>query len=319
VIPAAFDLFVSTIDEDALAEIDRAVSAADLPFAMRREVRKTPPERGRDMSAFLIGWRDVLRAGDHDLVIKVHGRTPTKRNPNAVRYFRRYQLGNLLPTSGYVANVLGLFQREPGLGVVFPPPMHIGYATPGRGWHTYRERGMEVTKRLGIRVPLDGISPLAPLGSMWIARTDAMRLLIDEDWTYEEFIKRPHGAAELSKLLERIVPLAAGELGYHARTVLSPEHAAISHVSLEYKVDQLSSTTPGYPVEQIQYLHRAGWMGAGGAVAITRMFMKANYPRTMHALNPVLTPAGRIARALARRGKSVARRVRGIPEMKEQQ
>ena len=69
---------------------------------------------------------------------------------------------------------------------------------------------------------------------------------------------------------ERVVPLAAGEVGFHTRTVLTTEHAAISHASLEYKVDQLSSTTPGYPVEQIQYFHRAGWMGAGGAVAMTR-------------------------------------------------
>ncbi|MFF2488802.1 rhamnan synthesis F family protein [Microbacterium sp. NPDC058062] len=319
VIPVDFDLFVSTVDTVSLSEIERGVAEAALPRAARREVRLTPAERGRDMSAFFIGWRDVLRSGDHDLAIKVHGRTPAKRDPNAVRYFRRYQLGNLLPSAGYVANILALFQREEGLGVVFPPPMHIGYATPGRGWHAYRERGLEITKGLGIRVPLDGVSPLAPLGGMWIARIEALRLLTDAEWSYADFIKPPGGAAVLSKVLERLVPLAAGELGFHVRTVLTPEHAAISHVALEYKVDQLSSTTPGYPVEQIQYFHRAGWMGMGGAVAITRMYMRTNHPRTMQALNPILSPAGRIARGVLRRGKAVARKVRGIPETREEQ
>ncbi|QIG38321.1 hypothetical protein G5T42_01545 [Microbacterium sp. 4R-513] len=319
VIPVAFDLFVSTIEGAPLSEIERVVQEADLPQAGRREVRVTPAERGRDMSAFFIGWRDVLRRGEHDLVIKVHGRTPTKRDVNSERYFRRYQLDNLLCSAGYVANVIGLFQREQGLGLVFPPPMHIGYATPGRGWHTYRDRGIEVTKRLGIRVPLDGVSPLAPLGGMWIARTEALRILIDADWTYDEFMKPPREEAVLSKVLERIVPLAAGESGFHTRTVLTPEHAAISHVALEYKVDQLSSTTPGYPVEQIQYFHRAGWMGAGGAVAMTRMYMNTNHPRTMQVLRPVLSPAGRIARGVVRRGKAVARKVRGIPETRNEQ
>jgi rhamnosyltransferase len=318
VIPVPFDLLVSTVEEAGLAHIERGVADADLPLAQRREVRLIPSGHGRDMSAFFVGWRDVLRSGDHDVIIKVHGRTPSKRNPNAVRYFRRYQLDNLLASPGHVANILGLFQREQGLGLVFPPPMHIGYATPGRGWHTYRERGIELAEELNIQVPLDGISPLAPLGGMWVARPEALRLLADVDWTYDQFITPPAGGAQLGKLLERIVPLAAGERGYHTRTVLTPEHAAISHVSLEYKVDQLSSTTPGYPVEQIQYLHRAGWMGAGGVVAITRMYMRVNHPRTMQVLHPVLSPAGRIARGVVRRGKAVARRLRGIPEMKEE-
>ncbi|WP_185842927.1 rhamnan synthesis F family protein [Microbacterium kyungheense] len=318
-IPVPFDLFVSIVDDVDVQEVERLVAAAELPQAGRREVRRTPARRGRDMSAFFIGWRDVLRAGEHDLVIKVHGRTPSKRNVNATRYFRRYQLDNLLLSPGHVANILGLFQREQGLGLVFPPPMHIGYATPGRGWHAYRDRGKDIAEMLGIEVPFDGISPLAPLGGMWIARTAALRLLTEADWTYDEFIKPSKGGAELSKVLERMVPLAAGELGFHTRTVLTPEHAAISHVSLEYKVDQLSSTTPGYPVDQIQYLHRAGWMGAGGMVAMTRMYMRTNHPRTMQVLNPVLSPAGRIARGVMRRGKAVVRRVRGIPETKVEQ
>ena len=313
VIPVPFDLFVSIVESRELADVESRVAQADLPRAGRREVRVTPARRGRDMSAFLIGWRDVLRAGEHDLIVKVHGRTPSKRNVNAGRYFRRYQLDNLLPTPGHFANILGLFQREQGLGLVFPPPMHIGYATPGRGWHTYRERGIEIAERLGIRVPFDGVSPLAPLGGMWVARTAAMRLLIEEDWTYHEFIKPPKDGGELSKVLERIVPLAAGELGFHARTVLTPEHAAISHASLEYKVDQLSSTTPGYPVEQIQYFHRAGWMGAGGVVAMTRMYMRMNHPRTMQVLHPVLSPAGRVARGVVRRGKAAVRLLKGGP------
>ncbi len=36
---------------------------------------------------------------------------------------------------------------------------------------------------------------------------------------------------------------------------------------------------PGYPVEQIQFLHRAGWAGHGGIVALVRMYVNLNHPR----------------------------------------
>ena len=259
------------------------------------------------MSAFFVGCRDILRGGRYDLVVKVHSRTPQRRTPNVARYFRRYQLENLLSSPGYVRNVLALFQREPGLGVVFPPVIHIGYATPGRGWVRYRERALELCTTLRIRVPLDGVSPLAPLGGMWVGRPEALSLLTDADWTYSQYGRPAPHRADLARVQERLVPLAAGERGFHCRTVLNAEHAAISHTALEYKLDQLSSTTPGYPVEQIQFLHRAGWAGAGGIVALTRMYMKLNHPGAMKMLHPVVHPAG----ILARRAVYALRALRG--------
>ena len=62
---------------------------------------------------------------------------------------------------------------------------------------------------------------------------------------------------------ERLIAYALGERGFHYRTVLTPEHADISHAALEFTLDQMSSTTPGYPVEQIQFLLRAGRRGGG--------------------------------------------------------
>jgi rhamnosyltransferase len=310
-IPVDVDLYVTTTAADELAEIETIVAKAHLPSVQHREVRLVPEDRGRDMGAFFVGCRDVLRSGDYEIFIKVHGRRPRKRNPNSTRYFRRYQIDNLLSSPGYVRNVLALFQKEPGLGVVFPPPLHIGYATLGRGWHHHREPGVDLAKELGIRVPFDGVSPLAPLGGMWIARTAAMRALIDADWSFDDFARPRRSGSDLARLLERLVPLAAGELGFHARTVLNGEHAAISHVSLEYKVDQILSTTPGYPVEQIQFFHRAGWMGAGGIVAVTRMYMRMNHPQVLTSLHPLLHPFGRFARFGVRGLKGARRRLTG--------
>ena len=60
--------------------------------------------------------------------------------------------------------IFDLFRREPGLGMVFPPMVHIGYGTMGRGWGTYREPAEQLIEELGIKVPRDEVSPLAPFG-----------------------------------------------------------------------------------------------------------------------------------------------------------
>ncbi len=49
----------------------------------------------------------------------------------------------------------------------------------------------------------------------------------------------------------------------------------------------MSSTTPGYSLEQIQLLHKAGWFGTGGFLQFSRMYVRLNQPRTAKALLPV--------------------------------
>ena len=138
------------------------------------------------------------------------------------------QFTNLLNSPGYTANVVALFQREQGLGLAYPPMIHLGYPTLGRGWWSNKPGFTRLCRNLGIHVPLDEISPLAPFGSMYFARPEALRLLVEHDWTYEDF-----GGAEayqdggLAHILERMPSYAAGELGYHTRTIANAEYMAI--------------------------------------------------------------------------------------------
>jgi len=313
-LPVPFDLIVTTPRAAQLKQLRAAVAALDAEQMESWDVRVVPSGLNRgDVSAYLIGCRDILRDGAYDLVIKVHSRTPSKKSVNHRRYFRRYQLENLLSSRGYVANVLGLFQREPGLGVVFPPMIHIGYRAAGNGWLPYRAGAIELCSRLGIEVPLDGISPLAPLGGMWIARPEALRVLTDVDWKYSDYeASAGKKGADLARLQERLVASAAGERGYHTRTVMNAQHAALSHLSLEYKIDQLSTTLPGYPVDQIQFLHRAGWAGHGGIVAILRMYMNMNHPETMRTIAPVTRPVGIVLRRVIFASRDARKRLRSL-------
>lgn len=313
-IPVAFDLVVTTNSADGAEQIRTALRERDIAHLAASDVRVVASKKGRDMSAFFIGCREELTSGDYDLIVKVHTRAPRKRGANIARYFRRYQLENLISSPGQFASLLALFQREPGLGAVFPPMMHIGYSVAGRGWSHYRERAEELCERLGIRVPFDGATPLAPLGGMWVGRPEALRLLTEDAAGFEDYeVPKDgrRGGADLARVQERMIPLAAGELGYHCRTVLNQEHAGIAYANLAYKLDQLSITPPGYPLEQIQWLHRAGWAGAGGAVAMTRMYLRLNHPDAAARLAPIARPFVSLARIGMHTLRTLLRRGRG--------
>lgn len=291
-LPDSFDLFITTTDQakaDAIqAVLDRR---ADAKVAYS-EIRILPSNRGRDVSAFFITCRDVLEVGRYDLIVKIHSKKTVQDSYNAGRYFKYQQLDNVLHSPGYAANAVALFQKEKGLGLAFPPMIHIGYPTMGRGWYANKEPAEKLAHELGIRVPFDDISPLAPYGCFWFARPEALRLLVDREWEYDEYATPDqHSDGSLAHVQERLVAYAAAELGYHSRTISTLEHTAISHAALDFKLDQMGATMPGYPIDQIQFLHRAGWLGHGGIVALTRVYLKLNHPRVAGALQPLERPA----------------------------
>lgn len=304
-----YDVYLTTTDGRSAARLERRAEKWWGGRAGRFEVRVTPASRGRDMADFFVGCRDILLSDSYDLIVKVHARKNRRKTANVARYFRRYQYENLLHDESYVRQLLGLFEQEPGLGMVFPPMMHIGYATMGRGWAGLRGFADRAAEMLGITVPLDEVSPLAPYGGMFIARTDALRILARFPWSFGDYgHRKERDYGQLQHLQERLLVPAAAEAGFHTRTVLTPEHASISHTALEFKVDEMFSTTRGYPVEQIGLLHRAGYTGYGGAVALSRMYLNINHPRVTARLRPVY----RIAYRLYPIARTLRTAVRGI-------
>ena len=291
-LPDEFDLFITTTDQQKADAIQAVLDRRSDAKVAHSEIRILPSNRGRDLSAFFIACRDVLEVGRYDLIVKIHSKKTVQDSYNAGRYFKYQQLDNVLHTPGYAANAVALFQKEEGLGLAFPPMIHIGYPTMGRGWYANKAPAQELAKELGIRVPFDEISPLAPYGCFWFARPEALKILSDRDWKYEEYAApNRHSDGSLAHVQERMVAYAAAERGYHTRTISTLEHTAVSHAALDFKLDQMGATMPGYPIDQIQFLHRAGWLGHGGIVALTRVYLKLNHPRIAAALHPLDRPA----------------------------
>ncbi|WP_181574232.1 rhamnan synthesis F family protein [Microbacterium sp. SMR1] len=295
-LPLAYDLIVTTPDADRARDIEQRLAA--LPGERGAvSVRVVDSNDGRDQSAFLIGCRDVLLSDDYDIVVKLHSKKTPQDGYNVGTHFRQQQFLNLLNDAEHSSRVIALFQREAGLGLVFPPMIHIGYPTLGRAWWANKPGFAVLAEELGIRVPLDDVSPLAPYGSMFIARPAALRILVQHPWQYADF-----GGAEayqdggLAHILERMPAYAAGELGYHARTIVTPDYAAVSHTALDYKLDEMSATVPGYVDEKIDRLRALGYVGAGSARDFLRMYMRVNHMGVVHRLRRMMDPGRRPGR-----------------------
>lgn len=295
-LPGAYDIVITTPDDGRADEIRDLLAKRELRGAA--EVRVVASNNGRDQSAFLIGCRDVLLSDRYDIVVKVHSKKTPQDSDNVGRHFKEQQFDNLLPSPGHAAGVLALFQREPGLGLAFPPMVHLGHPTLGHGWWANKPGFMRMATDLGIRVPVDDTSPLAPYGSMFFARPEALRILSASEWTYESF-----GGADayrdggLAHILERLPVYAAAELGFHSRTIANPRYFASSYTALEYTYDQVSTTIPGTAMEQIEFLHRVGDFDWGTGRDFVRIYARLHRPSDEKKLLAIYDRAAPLRRA----------------------
>lgn len=298
-LPSEYDAYVTTDSEAKAKVIREIVRELDDPRLRRLDVRALPSNRGRDMGAFFVGCRDVLLSDDYDVIFKIHSKKTVQEGANAGDFFRRHQLMNLLNSPGYAANLVALFQKEPGLGIAYAPTIHIGYPVLGRGWFANKEATAKVAKKLGIRVPFDDPSPLAPYGCMFAFRPEALRLMTEPVLTYKDYPSaKEHFDGSIAHVQERLFSYAAAELGYHTKTVATSRYAAISHTSLEYKLDRMSKNIQGYAIDQVGLLDGAGDFLGGGPFGYAKAYIRLRHPQMVPVLRGIYRPVRGVARLL---------------------
>lgn len=305
-LPSAFDLYMTTTDE-AKRDVILAVLEEHRPEHLEHvEVRILDSNRGRDLSACFVACRDVLTSGEYELIVKVHSKKTVQNGYGPGNFFKLQQLDNLLRGRGYTSNLLALFQREPGLGLVFPPMVHTGAPTMGRGWFTNYEPSWKVLQELGISANLDDVSPLAPYGAMWIFRPEALLGMTEREWRYDEYAPPTHhGDGSLAHVQERIPTYVAAAAGYHARTVANTDYAAVSHTFLEYKLQDLAQHLPGDAMQQSWHL--AAITSGPEAPPLVKLKQRAQ------TRVPGLVPALRPVYGVLRSGYRAIRRRKGNP------
>jgi rhamnosyltransferase len=238
-IPVEYDFIATTDNESKKALIEAELR--NHPGIKNIVVRVVEQNRGRDMSALFITCRDLFLDDRYDFVCRLH----TKKSPQVGFaqgvLFKRHLVENLLYSSGYVKNLLGIFQGNPCVGLILPPVVHISYPTMGNAWFGNYRNVKSLLDELKIKVPMDFNTPVAPYGTMFWFRPRALRKLFVRRWKWEEFNKEPdHIDGGLAHALERTIGYAVQDAGYINMHVMNADQASYNYSMLEYKMQQNS-------------------------------------------------------------------------------
>ncbi|MFB9953212.1 rhamnan synthesis F family protein [Rhizobium puerariae] len=253
--------FIATTDSEAKADEIRTV-LADCPKIRNVIVRVLEKNRGRDMSALFIACRDLFLDDRYDLVCRMHSKKSPQVDSSRSLLFKRHMEENLLNSRGYVENVLDMFAEQPWVGLAIPPIVHISYPTLGNSWFANRPRAEKIAKMLSISVKFDDDTPVAAYGTMFWFRPKALRKLFAHNWSWEDFNAEPHHVdGGLAHVLERLIAYAAQDAGYTTQHIMSAAQAERNYVSLEYKLQKLSSILGGdfnWQYSLLRRLHASG-------------------------------------------------------------
>ncbi len=169
--PLRFTLLVSVMD-------DRASVSAREAFGRLHNVEdlviRKVDNRGRDIAPLVVTFREEILA--LDLVCHIH----TKKSLYTVseqEQWRRYLLDSLLGSPERIAWLLGIFQADQRLGLVYPE----SYRGVPLWAHTWLSNGAAceaLAQQLGISLDAQRYIDF-PAGSMFWARVDALRPLYE--------------------------------------------------------------------------------------------------------------------------------------------
>lgn len=203
-IPFPADLFIST---DTTSK-QQAIEARFSDWCRGRVEVRVVANRGRDVAPKLVGFVSVHDR--YDYVLHLH----TKRSSHAsgLAGWRGYLLETLVGSPDVVYGVFEAFAQAPRLGML--APQHIDELRPWIRWGANLEAAEMLAARMGF--PLPRRAPLDfPSGSMFWARTAALRPLLDLDLSFAEFPEeRGQTDGTLAHAIERLYFLVCEQAGF---------------------------------------------------------------------------------------------------------
>lgn len=230
--PKEADIYITTGSEEKKQWLENAFQ--DFPNKIEVIIVEN---RGRDVSALLIGARDIVSR--YEYICFAHDKKVAHVKPQTQGSGWSYKcFESLLKNRHQVNNIIKLFEDHPRLGLLTPaPPNHaIYYPTLGLEWAANYDGVMDLAKKMGLHVPISrDKEPIAPLGTIFWFRTKAMQFLFDIDWKYEDFPEEPAGNDGLiSHAIERLYGFIPQEYGYYPAWIFSEETYSQELTNLTY-------------------------------------------------------------------------------------
>lgn len=199
--------------------------------------------RGRDVSALLVGAAKYIL--DYDYVCFVHDKKVTQLDLGIKGYtFSERCFRNLLGSKELVCNIISLFEGNPYMGMLCPPPPNHAdyYPILGYEWGPNFELTKKLAEELGLKCPMSlNDEPIAPLGTMFWFRSAAMRPLLEKNWKYTDFPEEPVKTdGTMLHAIERIYPFVIQNSGFYCAWVMGHSYAQTEIQNLSYMLRTLN-------------------------------------------------------------------------------
>lgn len=196
-------LHLTTGTKAGADELEQRVGAAGITSWEVQVV----PNRGRDLAPLLTGLG--TRVLEHDLVLHVHGKKSPHVDPTVGDRWRTFLYENLVGGEAPMLDVLAAaFADRPDLGLVSPEDPHLN------DWDLDRAQGEELARRFGLTTPLTTHFDF-PLGTMFWARTEALRPLLEAGLDWDAYPAEPLPIdGTMLHALERLVPFVVADRGF---------------------------------------------------------------------------------------------------------
>ena len=226
------DIYIFSSNSIVLERASEKLTGIKNIFVRQKE------NRGRDLSALLVGARTYLKA--YDYICFTHDKKAKHEFlQNDLKWWMNNIWGNTVGSSGYVRNVISLM-KEGNYGILMvPKPVGIHmdalYSTP---WNDNYEHVVQLAHKLKLEVEIQKEdTDIISLGSAFWCQTDALKKIFTYNWKYEDFPEEPMpDDGTISHAIERIFGFVAIDAGYNVGTIMNGEYAAYMVEMLQEKM-----------------------------------------------------------------------------------
>lgn len=231
--PINADIYITTNSEEKKEKIEDIFQTR----LRNKVVVRVMENRGRDVASILVALRDIVY--EYDYICYVHDKKTAHLTPGTVGMgFADKCFENTLYSKEFVCNVLKLFEENPRLGMLSPPaPNHADFfGGLGDEWGPNFDQAKALALKLGLNVPMEvSKMPVAPYGSLFWVRPQALKRLYDYGWRYEDFPEEPiETDGTILHAIERVYPFVVQEEGYYPAIVMSDYYAGVECTNLDY-------------------------------------------------------------------------------------
>lgn len=210
--PYKFDLYISVRDDAAAAEAYQIFY--DIPNC-GRVVTAVNPNKGRNFRSLLVDFREAISS--YDYIIHLHGKKSLYTGSPQSGWLD-YLLEFILTDKQILCKTLSIFANNPDAGLYYP--VFSQYFNPPWVSHTLKNSQLIPKLLTTLKIPDLQDIPINrflkyPVGSMFIARRQAIAPLLSHPWGLDDFPDEPiPNDGTILHALERCIDSIADHAGF---------------------------------------------------------------------------------------------------------